>query len=99
MSGVERIATCRGRRPVRRIEPSLCGQALLEVAALHVAHRDVEQVVDLAGLVDRDDVRVVDRGGQLRLAQEALAERSSSASSGASSLSATLRSSRRSSAR
>ena len=39
-----------------------------------VAHRDVQLARDLAGVVDRDDVRVVDRGGQPGLAQEALAE-------------------------
>src|SRR5581483_11595338 len=35
---------------------------------------DVGDVAALAGVVDRDDVRVVDRGHRLRLADEALAE-------------------------
>src|SRR3712207_8358380 len=47
-----------------------------EVAALHVAHRDVQQAVVLARVVDGDDVRMVDRGGRARLAHEAIAERS-----------------------
>jgi hypothetical protein len=37
-------------------------------------HGDVELAVDLSCLVDRDHVRVVDRGGEHRLALEALAE-------------------------
>ena len=41
---------------------------------LHVAHRDVDEPVVVARVVDRDDVRVVDRGDRLRLADEALAE-------------------------
>ena len=36
----------------------------LEVAAGDVAHRDEQLAVRLARLVDRDDVRVVERGGQ-----------------------------------
>ena len=35
---------------------------------------EVQPAVVLARLVDRDDVRVLDRRGQLRLALEALAE-------------------------
>jgi hypothetical protein len=45
-----------------------------EVGALDEAHGQEERPFDLAGLVDRDDVRVVDRGRELRLALEALAE-------------------------
>ena len=45
-----------------------------EVLALDVLHRQVEQPVDLAGVVDRDDVRVLQGGGDPRLAREALAE-------------------------
>ncbi len=56
-----------------RLEPAV-PQPLLEVAALDVAHGDEEQLAGLTGFVDRDDVGVVDRGGELRLAQEALAE-------------------------
>ena len=52
----------------------MLAQELLEVAAGDVAHRDVELALVLAGVVDRDDVRMVERGGELRLAQEALSE-------------------------
>ncbi|GAA5020952.1 hypothetical protein GCM10025734_75670 [Kitasatospora paranensis] len=45
-----------------------------QVAAADVAHRDEEQAVGLPGLVDRDDVRVVDGGRDLGLAGEPLAE-------------------------
>jgi hypothetical protein len=49
-------------------------EQLLELGAVDVAHGDVQLAGDLAGVVDRDDVRVVDRGGEAGLAQEALAE-------------------------
>ena len=55
-----------GQRPLR--------EQLFELGAVDEAHRDVQLAGDLAGVVDGDDVRVVDRGGQPRLAQEALAE-------------------------
>jgi hypothetical protein len=45
-----------------------------EVGAVDVLHRQVQQPVDLAGVVDRDDVRVLEGGGDPRLALEALAE-------------------------
>ena len=69
-----------------------------QVAPLHVAHRDVEHAVRLAGVVDRDDVRMLERRGDLRLAEEALAEPLVRESSGVSTLSATRRSSETSSA-
>src|SRR5439155_10683735 len=47
---------------------------LLERAAVEELHRDVVGVLGLAAVVDRDDVRVVERGGVLRLAAEALDE-------------------------
>ena len=46
----------------------------LKVGALDVAHGDEEDAVDLAGLVDRQDVRVVDGRRHLRLALESRAE-------------------------
>ncbi len=46
------------------------GESALEVAPLDVAHGDEQEVLGLARLVDGHDVRVVDRGGQLRLPQE-----------------------------
>ncbi len=49
-------------------------ELLLQIRAVHEPHRDVEPAGDLAGVVDRDDRRVVERGGEARLAQEALAE-------------------------
>jgi hypothetical protein len=50
-------------------------QTLFQVPPLDVTHGDEEEVLARPGLVDRDDVGVVDRGGQLRLAQEAVTER------------------------
>ena len=49
-------------------------EQLLEVGPLDVAHRDVDEAAEVAGVVDRDDVRVVDRGDRLRLADEPFAE-------------------------
>ena len=59
---------------VRRVETA-APEALFQVTPLDVAHGDEEEVLGRPGLVDRDDVRMVDRRGQLRLAQEAVAER------------------------
>ncbi len=74
MRGVE-SARHLGEDPDRfpRLERAV-PQPLLEVRTLHVAHGDEEQLAELSGLVDRDDVRVVDRGRELGLPQEALAE-------------------------
>ncbi len=58
-----------------RIQAAM-SESLVEVSPLDVAHRDVEDVFGRPSLVDRDDVRVVDGSGQLRLAQEAVTERS-----------------------
>ena len=55
-------------------EQALLLQHAPEIDPLDVAHRDEQAPVVLARLVDRDDSRVVDRRGQARLAQEALAE-------------------------
>ena len=59
---------------VRRVQTAAL-QALFQVTPLDVAHGDEEEVLGRPGLVDRDDVRMVDRRGQLRLAQEAVTER------------------------
>ena len=59
---------------VRRVQTAAL-QALLQVTPLDVAHGDEEDVLGRPGLVDRDDVRMVDRRSQLRLAQEAVTER------------------------
>ena len=82
---------------MRRLQRALRAQERLEVGALDVAHGDEQAAVGLAGLVDRDDVRMVDRRRELGLAQEPLAKAPSDASSGASTFSATRRRSRRSS--
>ena len=54
-------------RPFVRDEPR-------EIRALHVAHREEEHSLGFPCPEDRNDVRMVERGGQLRLAQEALPE-------------------------
>jgi hypothetical protein len=59
---------------VRRVEAAVL-EAVPEVAPLDVAHRDEEEVVRCPRLVDRDDARMVDRCGELGLAEKALAER------------------------
>ena len=65
---------CEDADRVRRVQTTAL-QALFQVASLDVAHGDEEDVLGRPGLVDRHDVRVVDRRGQLRLAQEAVTER------------------------
>ena len=49
-------------------------EVLAQVGAIDVAHGDVVVAVRLVGLVDRDDVRVVDASGHARFAYKALAE-------------------------
>ena len=64
------------RRPTARSgsrRPRLSQEAR-KVASLDVAHREEEHAVRLAGGVDRDDVRMLERRGDLRLAEEAIAE-------------------------
>jgi len=60
--------------PIASVEAA-ASEALFQVKPLDVAHGDEEDVLGHPGLVDRDDVRMVDRRGQLRLTQEAVAER------------------------
>ena len=75
MGGVEGTRHLGQRcRQLRRVQTP-APEPLLQVAPLDVAHGDEQDVARPAGLVDRDDVRVVDRRGQLRLAQEPVAER------------------------
>src|SRR5438477_8651547 len=59
-------------RPPQRQLP-LAHEQRLQVAALHVGHRDVEDPVLLACVEDRNDAGMVERRRQLRLAQEPLA--------------------------
>ena len=56
------------------LEHAFAPQERLEVGALDVPHRDEQAPVGLPRLVDRDDVGVVEPGGEARLAQQALAE-------------------------
>ncbi len=62
-----------GGRPAR-VEPALRREQGAEVDALDIAHRDVEDALRLACLVDRDDVRVLHLGGDPPLLLESLAE-------------------------
>ena len=57
-----------------RVQRPFLLQQRLELAPLHVPHCQVELPVDLAGVVDRDDVGVLERGREFRLGEEALAE-------------------------
>ena len=73
MGRVERPGDLRrGSRALRSgVERALALEHRLEVAALDVAHGQVELSVVLARLVDGNDVRVVERRGEPRLLQEA----------------------------
>jgi hypothetical protein len=51
-------------------QPALGADHRLQVAAGDVAHRDVVDAVDLPGVVDREDVRMVEARGERRLLQE-----------------------------
>src|SRR2546423_2059345 len=46
-----------------------------EINAVHMPHGDVEKALGLARVVDRNDVRVIERGGELRFTDEAVLER------------------------
>ena len=59
---------------VRRVKTAPL-KAFVQITPFDVSHSDEEVVPGRTGLEDRDDVRMVDRRGQLRLAQEAVAER------------------------
>ncbi len=65
---------CEEAYRVRRVQTAAL-EALSQVTPLDVAHGDEEEVLGRAGLVDRDDVGMVDRRGQLRFAQEAVTKR------------------------
>ena len=54
---------------------SAIGLRIRSVRPAHQAHRHEQPVVGLAGLVDRDDVRVLDAGLEQALAPEPLTER------------------------
>ena len=57
-----------------RLEPAGVADQLVQVGPRDPAHHEVQPPVLLAGLVDGDHVRVIDRGRHPRLALEALAE-------------------------
>ena len=65
--GADPAGRLQGERAVPVQEPA-------QVLAAYVPHRDVQDAVGLAGLEDRDDVRVVDGGRGLRLPFEPAAE-------------------------
>ena len=62
-----------GKR-ARRVERPLRVKERPQVCSLDVAHREVEATVDVACVVDRHHVRVLERHREFRLAREALAE-------------------------
>ena len=62
------------RRRQLGLEPALAAQQRAQVLALDVAHDLEQHAVLLARVVDRDDVRMVQRRGDLRLRDEAAAE-------------------------
>ncbi len=68
-----------------------CRESTLEVRAVDVAHREEEEPVDLPGLVDGEDIRVVDRGRHPQFAHEPCRKASSSAISGGRIFRATFR--------
>ena len=55
-------------------EPAFVRKHRLEIAPVDAGHGDVEQAVLVPGVVDGNDAGVVERRGQPRLAEEALAE-------------------------
>jgi len=62
------------RNACRRGQIAVVRQDRLQVAPIYVAHREVELSVALAGLVDRDDIRVVESGRQAWLLEKAAPE-------------------------
>ena len=48
-------------------ERAVTAKQLAQITAFDVAHGDVENAVGLIRVVHRNDVRVIERGGQLRL--------------------------------
>jgi len=73
--GVQRRTHLRGdARDLGRLLGALIAQQGADIGPAHQLHRDVERALDVAGVVDRDDVGMVERGGQPRFAHETLAE-------------------------
>ncbi len=82
----QRSVRCARRARARAISAASVGPG-------HELHREVQAVLGLAGLVDGDDVRVLERRLEPALAPEALDELGSSPSPPASTFRATRRSS------
>ena len=62
------------RQRTGRSKRALSAQQRPQVGSLDVAHREIQDTVGVAGVVNRDDVGVLQRHRQLRLACEAFAE-------------------------
>jgi hypothetical protein len=80
---VNETAPVRGVERVAELSDRLCSlgrgkragsQPFPEVAALDVPHRDEQTLLCLTGFGDRDDVRVVEAGRELRLLEKPLPE-------------------------
>ena len=56
------------------VECAFLREQVSQIRAVDVAHGEEQRAVLLSRVEDRDDMRVVERGGNARLAQEALAE-------------------------
>ena len=65
-SRIMRVATARRQRTAR-------AQTLAERLAAHVRHGEEDEALGFADAIDRNDVRMRERRGHARLAQEALA--------------------------
>jgi hypothetical protein len=73
--GVERGShALEDRERAQRVDPALLLEHVREVGPRDEPHREVQHSAHLAGVVDRDDVRVVERSRQARLPEEAVAE-------------------------
>ncbi len=68
---VRRVQTCRrlsdDRNRTSWWQRAGAAKQLTQVRAFDVAHGDVENTAAFIGVVHRNDVRVIERGGQLRL--------------------------------
>ena len=75
MRRVERLGNLADNveRPLR-LDSAVAAQEAPQVRSFDVAHRQIEDAVFFAGGDDRDDVRMVEARGELRLAEEALTE-------------------------
>ncbi len=63
-----------GARPFVGVQPADLVQDRAQVSPVDVSHGDEQHPVGFSNRMDRDDVRVLERRGELRFAQEPLAE-------------------------